>query len=370
MDHQPAIFEVMSQPKFYPHPVDHVDSRETHISKLFLTGAYVYKIKKPLNLGFLDFTTLENRKHFCHEEVSLNRRLSTGVYLEVTSVSFHDGRYFPDETGNVVEYAVKMKQLPEEDSMEMRLRGHRIGLKEIETLARKLSDFYDHAEAGDEIDSFGSWEVVNGNCEENFSQIQSHMPSLSGTDLFQIIRSTTRSFLQRRKELFNQRIRNGKIRDCHGDLRCDHIYFTDGIQIIDCIEFNTRFRFSDVTCDLAFLSMDLDFLGFPEISEALIRSYVQVSGDSDTYVLMDFYKCYRAMVRAKVNALRCTELDVDNRLHRITEKEAQKYLDIAYHCAIRFSRPTLWIVFGMPASGKSTVAKELSGILDIEVLRS
>jgi hypothetical protein len=288
----------------------------------------------------------------------------------VGAITFQDGRYSLNNRGDIVEYAVKMRQLPEEDSLEMRLRSRRIDSSDIEALARKLSDFYTHADTGEGIDFFGSWETINLNCEENFSQIQSHLPSLSETDLFQIIRSATRSFLQRRRNLFNQRIRNGKIRDCHGDLRCDHIYFNNEIQIIDCIEFNERFRFSDVTGDLAFLSMDLDFLGFPEISNSLIRNYAQMSRDHDTYILMDFYKCYRAMVRVKVNCLRCKEIDTDNRLYQTALQEAHRHMDLAYHCAVRFSRPTLWIVFGMPASGKSTVAKVLSNILAIDVIRS
>jgi predicted kinase len=189
--------------------------------------------------------------------------------------------------------------------------------------------------------------------------------------LFAIVRAATIGFLQRRKALFDQRAASGKLRDCHGDLRADHIYFTDaGVRIIDCIEFNQRFRFGDPASDLAFLAMDLDARGHGEIARDFLAAYVRRSGDADLLILRDFYKCYRAMVRFKVDCIRILEPDVgDGERSRLRERIAA-YLALAYGYAVAFTRPVLWVVCGMPASGKSTIAEALGHSLNIPVLRS
>ena len=276
----------MRRPEFYPHSVSRIEQRETHISHVFLTGDYVYKIKKPVNLDFLDFTTLKKRYHYCHQEVILNKRLSHNVYLGVVPITFKDGNYHLTGPGIPVEYAVKMLQLPEDRSM-------------VHLLKRK------------------------------------------------------------------------KIRDCHGDLRTGHIYFTDkGIQIIDCIEFNERFRFQDITSDLAFLAMDLDYDGFPQIANYLLDDYAKHTEDPDVFVLIDFYKCYRAFVRCKVNCIRFQEDGLGKKDKAKLFKETNKYLDFAYRYAVQFTRPTLWVVCGMPGSGKSTISRDLSRVFRIKAFQS
>jgi aminoglycoside phosphotransferase family enzyme len=158
-----------------------------------------------------------------------------------------------------------MRQLPEDASMVDMLPNGKIDSPSITALGKVLSKFYRNAKTGTDIDAMGSWDAVWKNCEENFTQMEPFAGNLFDTRIYKIIRAANRSFMRRRKPLFYKRIESGNIRDCHGDLRTEHIYFTDdGIQIIDCIEFKDRFRYSDITSDLAFLTMDLDFLGFPE----------------------------------------------------------------------------------------------------------
>ena len=370
MHHQEAIFQAMGNPDFYPHPVTTIRQRETHISKVFLTGTYVYKIKKQVNLEFLDFTTLANRRHFCEQEVLLNRRLTHNVYLGTVPITFKDGLYYLAGLGSPVEYAVKMRQLPEDLSMVRLLRSGRIHQGALQELSRILARFYDHASTGEHINSFGSWETVWANCEENFRQTEMFAGSILEERMFLIVRSATRSFLRRWKELFDHRIEMDKIRDCHGDLRSGHVYFTDEIQILDCIEFNERFRYGDIASDLAFLAMDLDYEGYPEIAHSLLKAYVGHTKDQDVFVLLDFYKCYRAFVRVKVNCFRLQEGGlVETERDRLL-KETRKYMDLAYRYAVQFTRPTLWVVCGMPASGKSTVADKLSKTLGVKVIRS
>jgi aminoglycoside phosphotransferase family enzyme/predicted kinase len=371
MNHQEQIFKLMRRPEFYPHSVSCIEQRETHISHVFLTGDYVYKIKKPVNLDFLDFTTLKKRYHYCHQEVILNKRLSHDVYLGVVPITFKDGKYHLIGPGNPVEYAVKMRQLPEDRSMVHLLKRKKINRGLVNELAVILSKFYSQGPSVEHIHSSGAWETILANCEENFQQTTMFAGEILDERIFQIVRSATLSFLHRKKELFDNRIKSKKIRDCHGDLRTGHIYFTDkGIQIIDCIEFNERFRFQDITSDLAFLAMDLDYEGFPQIANYLLDDYAKHTEDPDVFVLIDFYKCYRAFVRCKVNCIRFQEDGLGKKDKAKLFKETNKYLDFAYRYAVQFTRPTLWVVCGMPGSGKSTISRDLSRVFRIKAFQS
>jgi aminoglycoside phosphotransferase family enzyme/predicted kinase len=368
--HQIAIFEAMESPDFYPHAVSTIEQRDTHISKVFLTGTYAYKIKKPVNLEFLDFTTLEKRRHFCWQEVVLNRRLAPTVYLDVVAITLKDGRYYLEGLGRPVEYAVKMRQLPQNRSMLHLIRKGKLEKESIDELARILAKFYCEAATGEKINNLGSWDTVWNNCEENFRQTKEFVGNIINEQMFLIIRAATRAFLLRRKTLFQRRMEGKRIRDCHGDLRTGHIYFTDGIQIIDGIEFNERFRYSDITSDLAFLAMDLDYEGSPETAHRLFHSYVQYTKDHDVFVLLDFYKCYRAYVRVKVNCFRLQDSDLATNEKGKLLREIHRYMDLAYQYAVQYTRPTIWVVCGLPASGKSTIAKGLSKTLSVKVVRS
>lgn len=368
---QMALFAAMERADFYPHPVERLEKRETHISCVFLTGKRVYKVKKAVDLGFLDFTTLAQRRHFCGEEVRLNRRLSRGVYLEVVAIRLREGVFSLGGEGEVVEYAVCMRQLPDAATLGQRLRAGNVGPDACERLAERLAAFYREAPTGGTIDRFGSREMVRANCEENFTQTLPFVPEVLNPEQFQIVRSATRAFLSRWETLFRRRVQAGRIRDGHGDLRTDHVYILDGeIQVLDCIEFNDRFRYGDPAADLAFLAMDLDAEGFAAWSQDLITAFVRVSGDADLFILLDFYKCYRAFVRCKVACLRFGQESLPAGERRQMAAEAGDYLALAYRYAVQFTRPTLWVVCGMTAAGKSTVARELGRRLGVAVVRS
>lgn len=368
-DHQEKLFHAMERADFYPHPVERIELRETHISKVFLTGPFVYKIKKPVKPGFLDFTSLSKRQDDCRREVDLNRRLTRDVYLDVVSLNFRGGAYSLSGPGEVVEYAVKMRQLDDEAVMGRLLSKRKIDQEAIGVLAGVLGRFYSRMPTGGEIDRYGSRETVRCLCDENFTQLEPFAGSFVDVRIYGIVRSATRSFLRRRKGLFQKRIENGKIRDCHGDLRTEHIYFEkDGIQIIDCIEFNDHLRYGDITLDLAFLAMDLDFAGFPHAAGSLLTSYVQFTKDDGVFLLVEFYKCYRALVRAKVNCLKLKEAGLSAREKQKLMEATHQYMALAYRYALQFTRPTLWVVCGMIASGKSTVSGRLAKKLDLRVL--
>ena len=360
----------MSDPAFYPHPISDLQTRETHISKVFLTGGYVYKLKKAVKLDFLDYSTLARRKSFCHQELKLNRRLAPDVYLKVVAVTCQGSRFFLDGPGKAVEYAVKMRQLPEERSLRQMLGRKQADRAALGKVARRLASFYRAAASGAAIDRYGSIAAIRANCEENFEELDDISADILEEGRFRAIQAATRSYLQRCSARFEDRVKRGKIRDCHGDLRTDHIYLERGLQIIDCIEFNDRFRYSDVACDLAFLAMDLEYEGFPDLARHFVDTYVRFSKDSGVYLLLDFYKCYRALVRSKISYLTLQGLPEEDVSRSRLERDIRKYLSLAFRYAVCFNRPTIYVACGLPASGKSTIAEALSDVLHIEVLQS
>ena len=371
MNDVPDHIRAMQAPAFYPHPVREVALRETHISWVFLTGSLVYKLKKPVDLGFLDFTTLERRGHFCRQEVALNRRLARDVYLGVVPITREAGGYGLEGEGQTVDYAVKMRQLPAAETLKRRLPDQRFDAADLDRLALALARFYDTAATGGEVDAVGAPEAVARNCEENFEQTAGAAGVRFERRTWEVVAAATRGYLENHHVLFDKRVADGRIRDGHGDLRTDHVYMTaDGIRIVDCIEFNDRFRYGDVACDLAFLAMEMEEEGFSPQAADLTDAFVRHSGDLQLYALLDFYKCYRAMERLQVNCLRVAQNHVAAGERETATAAIERFLALAYRYAVRFSRPVLWVVWGQVATGKSTVGRALGETLDIGILRS
>ena len=368
---QENLYRAMASPSFYPHPVHHVQKRETHISTVFLTGDWVYKVKKAVDFGFLDFSTAEKRRRFCHRECDLNRRLTTNVYDGVIPITQHNGRFHPDGPGPAVEYAVRMRQLPESQSLQQRLHETDLSSDVMLKLVSRLTTFYTRQGACKLNQSMAAFKNLRSACENNFHQTLPFVGPFLDKHVFAIVRSATRSFLNRRSTLFENRAKDGWIRDGHGDLRTCHIYALpqDDIQIIDCIEFDDRLRRIDVVSDLAFLSMDLDFEDTPHLGSQLMDLYSRLTPDPGAFLMLPFYKCYRAMVRCKVNCLLLQTTSEARQRQGIID-DARRYLTLAYRYAISFSRPKIWAFSGMPASGKSTVARAMARTIEAPHLRS
>jgi predicted kinase len=240
----------------------------------------------------------------------------------------------------------------------------------VHDLAGKLAEFYADADRGDDIERFGSLETIGANARENFEQIEPFLGMILREQFFEQMRKTVDEFMDRRRKLFQARIDAGRIRDCHGDLRLDHVYFVDGIQIIDCIEFNERFRYGDVASDLAFLITELEFRHRERLGHILVRRYAEAAQDPEVFSLLDFYKNYRALVRTKVECLRLEEGGLSPEEEREGRRNAERYYELAHRYARILSRPTLWVVCGSVAAGKTTIADELSRRLDLEVAHS
>jgi len=325
----PFVVEGLLDPRAYPHTPRNIELVQTQMSFLLLTGDYAYKVKKSVDLGYLDYTTLEKRHHFCRQELELNRRLCPDVYVAVVPIVGDDQGLRVEGQGRPIEYAVKMKQLPRDRMLDVLLLQSRVSEDMIEAVAQKLALFHQSAGTDSTIDSFGGLDVVRRNCDENFDQTEKYIGTSVTADEYRTIRRYTDSFIDSNSGLFHKRVDEGRIRDCHGDLHAAHVCFTDGICIYDCIEFNDRFRYADVASEMAFLAMDLDRYGQTSLSRRLVDTYVRLSSDEEIMNLLGFYKCYRAYVRGKVESFKLDDPHIQAEEKSKVLTTARRYFELA-----------------------------------------
>ena len=367
-----SLIKDLSDPKAYPHNPDRVELIETHISWVFLAGDLVYKLKKPVDFGFLDFSDLEKRKFFCGEEVRLNRRLAPEIYLGVEAVSRNEaGHYLIAGGGEPEEYAVEMKRMPDNGLMKSKLLKGEVDFAVMDRMAALLKDFYQAAETGPRVNHAGDIESIKHNTDEDFWQTTPFIGQALSGQRFDHIRAYTDDFLEAGADLFHRRIEGGFIRDCHGDLHMGNICLDgDRIWIFDCIEFNEKYRFSDVASDLAFLSMDLDFHGRRDLGRRLIDTYVSLTGDRELLEILNFYKCYRAYVRGKIGCFTFDQHGADEKRKKDALHQARRYFDLAYTYAGGKHRPVILAFAGLMGTGKSHWAREAGEIIGAQVIGS
>jgi aminoglycoside phosphotransferase family enzyme len=329
MSKPPALVEALLEPEAYPHNPQRIELVHTQMSFLFLTGDYVYKVKKPVDLGYLDYTTLEKRRFFCHQEVQLNRRLSPDTYLKVASIVKRKGQIRIGGEGETIEYAVKMRQLPREQMMDNLLSLNRVTEEMVVNVAEKLAAFHDKAVTSTEISAYGKLDAIMTNTEENFAQTEKYIDVSIPSPRYHHIKVYTDDFMKSNRSLFQKRVENGRIKDCHGDLHAAHICFSNGIHIYDCIEFNDRFRYGDVGSEVAFLAMDIDRYQRADLSQAFVNAYVRLSQDKDLPQLLNFYKCYRAYVRGKVESFKFNDLYISDEEKASALAAARRYFELA-----------------------------------------
>ncbi len=360
------LIDALSRPTAYSHPVDIVELCQTHISVIFLAGPFAYKIKKPVDLGFLNFSTLETRRHFCDEEVRLNRRLAPWVYLAVVPVNQDSAGIKMEGAGEVVEWAVKMVRLPTEATLENRIARDEVSVEFIQALARKVASFHAHAERGEHIAPFGRFDLVAGNTWENFEQVAHQIGTTFSPAVFERLRALTEATLARLRPVIESRAARGIPRDTHGDLRLDHIYLlpdrpsADKLAIIDCIEFNERFRFADPVADMAFLVMDIIFHGRRDLADAFAEEYFRASGDEEGRALLPFYTSYRAAVRGKVEDFELLEPEIPEAERAAAAARARAHWLLALgELETPGLKPCLLMIGGLPGTGKSSLAAGL-----------
>lgn len=331
----PAYIQYLQQSSSYPHTVEGIQLLQTHISFVLLAGDFVYKWKKPVNFGFLDFSTLAKRKYYCEQELVLNRRLCPDLYLDVVTVNREGSQYSLNGSGEVVEYGVKMARMPEDRMMAQVIAAGQLDRGQIDRIIAVLVPFYQRVEGTQAIAEFGRAASVAVNVLENFDQTASFVDqgALSRAQFHQI-GDYARAFLQD-EQRFERRRAAGKIRDCHGDLYSANICLASPVYIFDCIEFNERFRYSDVAADVAFLAMDLDFHGLDDLSAYFIERFIKESADPGLMEMLDFYKCYRAMVRGKINLFTASDPAVDESVVARCKEHAARYFVLARKYAVK-----------------------------------
>ncbi len=346
---------------------------ETHISWVFLGDTEVFKIKRPVNLGFLDFTTIEKRRHACHAEVRLNARLATDVYLGVVPITRSaSGVHVLSGDGEIVDWAVHMRRLPDDQRADVLLQAGELQPKDVDRLASHIVTFHAGARCDAETSRHGQVEVIRRNVRENFEQTRGVIHEYLSADEAREVEAWQLATLEDEAR-FAARVAAGRVRDGHGDLRLEHVYFggDDSIAIIDCIEFNERFRYADVCADIAFLSMDFAWHGHVDLAERLLAGYARQSDDYDLYSVVNFYESYRAFVRGKVSAIFAADAEASLKARDRAGREARRYFVLS----LAFERPPLVsprvvAVGGMIASGKSTAADAIGELLAAPVISS
>lgn len=377
-----ALIDALARPDAYEHRVDAVEVHQTHISVVFLTGPYAYKVKKSVNFGFVDFSTLERRRHFCEEEIRLNRRLAPNVYLGVVPVTRSVDRLRMEGVGEVVEWAVKMERLDETMTLRHQVKECGLSGQELEqaigTIVARLVAFYGLADRNAAISDAAGFEAVARNAEDNFVSSEPLVGRSVSRSVFDRLRALTHWELERLRPLVMARADRGIPCDGHGDLRLDHIYLRpdrnppDDLVIVDCIEFSDWLRSVDPVSDLAFLAMDLlAARGDRSGVRAVIQAYEALSGDDEGRPLWSFFIAYRAVVRAKVDGLAALqpERSDEDRAEAI-QKARGHWLRALGELEEASRRPCLVLVAGAPGAGKSTLARGLTDRSGFEVIRS
>ncbi|QHT71297.1 AAA family ATPase [Rhodocytophaga rosea] len=348
-------------PDSYQHTPSTVEIRQTHASILAIAPPYVYKVKKHVNLGFMDFTSLESRKTNAEREIHLNSRLCPSLYLGVIPITSKEGKLSFNGGGTIVDYALQMYQLEDGYFLDQLLEKGQVDTAIIESIVAKLAGFYFTQHRTDALQEYGSLANIRANVLDNLKGIEAYATDATRKAVLSILHSYVNTFVAGQTALFEKRMLEHRIKDCHGDLHLDHIHVKeDSICIYDCIEFNDHFRYSDVAADIAFLAMDLDFHHRPDLAGYVSSRMAELLKDPDMEILMDFYKCYRACVRAKVAGIQSAEAKVSDEEKRKSLYQANQYLQLALRYAVVGSAPMVLIVCGRVGTGKSTLAKKMA----------
>lgn len=349
-----SLIQRLMRPDAYDHPITRFELLETHISWVILTGPFAYKLKKPVNLGFVDFTTLDRRFHFCQEEIRLNRRLAPDMYLAVKPI--HGPVETPSfsGTGEPIEYAVQMRQFDQTALLPAVLKRGELQRAHMDVLARTIARFHSQATVADDKGDFGTPEQICRFALDNFESLEA-----TGVAKSQVaaLRDWTEAEFSRRNDWFQSRLQNGQIRECHGDMHLGNMVLQNNIvEIFDCLEFNPELRWIDIISEVAFLAMDLQDRGRPDFALHVTNRWLEQTGDFDGLMGWRWYMTYRAAVRAKVAGLRLRQEDLTDDERTQKRAEVQDYLTLA-HSYTRDRSPVVVIMQGLSGSGKSAIAE-------------
>ncbi|MDX2479580.1 MAG: AAA family ATPase [Desulfuromusa sp.] len=356
---QNRLIQKMLDPAFYDHPVTKVELIETHISWIFLAGKFAYKLKKPVNFGFLDFSTLDKRRYFCQEELRINKRFAPQLYLEVVQIGGDPDRGKLHEEP-IFDYAVKMKRFPQQQQLDRMLKAGQLKGGHIERFAEEIAHIHKQALVAEANSEFGSPQTIFDPILQNFVQIRRFLPDHDMVNQIDKLEKWSRVTYTELETIFVQRKTEGFIRECHGDIHLANMAWVDEAPLLfDCIEFSERLRWIDPISDVAFLAMDLDDRGEAALGWRFLNRYLRESGDYLGMILLNFYKVYRAMVRAKVICLRLSQADLSEAEHKVDLKLFQSYLELATGYMTP-PQPFLLMTHGLSGSGKTSFVNQLA----------
>lgn len=365
-----TLIKALCSPSIYDHEVASISVIETHISWVLLTGQFAYKIKKPVNFGFLDFSTLQKRRFFCQEELRLNRRLTPNLYLDVVSITGSQDHPQIGGSGAAIEYAVKMAQFPAGQTLNTHAEQRQLTHDEIDQLVGIVADFHDAIEKAVESSPYGEPEDIKHWFVENFDHIRPLLDEPNDKQQLQAIQSWGNNEWHKRCELMQLRRQRGYIRECHGDLHLGNMTLIDGkVTLFDCIEFNPMLRWIDVLSEVAFLFIDLLHFNYEAYAHRFLNQYLQRSGDYQGLVLFRYYLVYRALVRAKVSLLRLTQQPDEAAICQQARSDYAIYATLAERFT-KEARPILIITHGFSGSGKSTLSSQLAEKIGALQIRS
>lgn len=352
-----ALIRALQNPSLYDHPIEHFEVLETHISWVLLTGPYAYKIKKPVNLGFVDFSTLETRRFFCFEELRLNRRLAPQLYLDVITITRDVQAPMLNGCGPPIEYAVKMRQFPQGSRLDLVLAQGELQSIHLDQLAQEIASFHGQIDVASEHSPFGTPEIIHRSVTENFEQIPSHLLALADRTGLERVRAWMEQEYVAHWKDFTARKDGGYIKECHGDLHLGNMtVLNDRVTVFDCIEFNENLRWIDVMSEVAFLVMDLEDRGRSDLADRFLNAYLEQTGDYVGLSVLRFYQVYRAMVRAKVACIRLGQCGLTEQEKKQIQAEFLGYLALAERFT-QPSRPAILITHGLSGSGKTTISQ-------------
>jgi aminoglycoside phosphotransferase family enzyme/predicted kinase len=364
------VIAALRDPKRYPHPVERIDVLETHISWVLLAGDYAYKVKKPVKLGFLDFSTLEARRFYCEEELRLNRRTARRLYLEVLPITGSEADPRIGGDGEPIEYAVKMRRFAQDALLSRMAQAGTLGAAQIDALAHRIAAFHSQIACADSARSFGSAAEVLAPAVQNFDQIETLIGPDADVPELERLRGWTHDEHRRLQGTFAARKAGGFVRECHGDLHLGNVALIDGEPTpFDCIEFNEAFRWIDVMNEVAFMVMDLFDRRLPRLAYRFLNVYLEDTGDYGGLAVLRFYLVYRALVRAKVACIRAHQQGLSGEEREGARREYHDYLRLAHSLATAGKR-ALILMHGLSGSGKTTVAQLLLESLSAVRLRS
>jgi aminoglycoside phosphotransferase family enzyme/predicted kinase len=364
------LVEALHNPQAYEHPVAAVHVMQTHTAWVLLTGKYAYKIKKPVDFGFLDFSTLEKRRHWCEEEVRLNQRFAPDIYLGVTEIRGTLKHPHTGGSGPVLEYAVHMRQFPDKQLLSDLAEYQQLEASHIDQLSEKIAAFHQTTDQAAPDSEYGQPARIQHWVRENFQYLLPNLKTDKERKQLEHIRQWTHEQGQQLEQHFEARKRNGFIRECHGDLHLRNLTIIDGaITLFDCIEFNAELRWIDVISEVAFLIMDLEEHGYPHFGHQFLNRYLQLTGDYEGLRGLPYYLVYRALVRAKVAILRREQVSPQSKDYLESTAEYRHYMQFVLQ-HIDKKRPVLFITHGLSGSGKSTLGRALNQAKDIIQIRS